>query len=384
MDDSALYFHLQSPSLDDYVEAGPTLSELTSTEQQPADDYFQTCDFLTTVTAISKAYSCGRYIDMQPLNDVCCSKLADGTHFRIHRATFGTATSSAPGKPQPTRKLIIKRVLSFKQRVQVREAELALFTRELLILHHFRGQENIVQLQGVGWFYDCLDDLTPDPKPALLIEEASQTLEKVIAQSPDLLLMTQTKICSDVAHGLLSIHAAGLVHGDIKPANVLVFEESVIDQGIEAVRLKCKISDFSLTRAVTPGRTYKFKWGTELYKAPEQGFVFSEDLHLIDVWSLGILFARVTERNLDLQPASGNHRMLECMIHEAVHKSIENSTWDPLVCEVRQAMFNHTVRRLPKDRCLEATVVKLEELLNWYWGSEKHRFVLEYSLVNLC
>jgi len=76
--------------------------------------------------------------------------------------------------------------------------------------------------------------------------------------------------------GLQFLHAAGLIHGDLKPDNILLFKDG-----------STKIADFGLC-VRNGGQPLSFNVQTILWRAPEvlSGIAYT---HSIDIWSLGVV-----------------------------------------------------------------------------------------------
>ncbi|GET86235.1 protein kinase, putative [Leishmania tarentolae] len=83
----------------------------------------------------------------------------------------------------------------------------------------------------------------------------------------------------NVVEGLKFLHQKGIVHGDIKPQNVLV-----PDSG------PCKIADFGISRRATTTVTSAIE-GTPFYMSPEA--TRGEVTVACDIWSFGIMMAQM-------------------------------------------------------------------------------------------
>ncbi len=103
-----------------------------------------------------------------------------------------------------------------------------------------------------------------------------RTLEQVLSESPT----PWPRACAwaaDLATALGRAHQAGIIHGDVKPANIMVTEDGNV-----------KLSDFGIARFATQVSNSGRIMGTPAYLAPEQ--ILGEP-HSIrsDLFSLGIV-----------------------------------------------------------------------------------------------
>jgi serine/threonine protein kinase len=106
-----------------------------------------------------------------------------------------------------------------------------------------------------------------------------RSLEEVVKEDGPLPLATAVRLCAQIAEALDAIHAEGIVHRDVKPANVMLDE-----------RGDAQITDFGLAKQrdasllTMPGQAV----GSMDYMAPEQ--VRGEEVSATtDVYALGCL-----------------------------------------------------------------------------------------------
>jgi hypothetical protein len=114
-----------------------------------------------------------------------------------------------------------------------------------------------------------------------------ETLQERIDRTGPLDVAEVLRIGRQTAEGLAAAHAQGLIHRDVKPANVLI-------EGGPPGRVK--LTDFGLARAADDASISQsgVLAGTPLYMAPEQARGESLD-HRADLFSLGsVLYATLT------------------------------------------------------------------------------------------
>jgi eukaryotic-like serine/threonine-protein kinase len=159
-----------------------------------------------------------------------------------------------------------------------------------------------------------------------------ESLKSKIARGP-LDLDEAVDIAAQVSQGLARAHERGIVHRDVKPANVMVTGEGVV-----------KILDFGVaklgghTRLTKTGTTV----GTAAYMSPEQAR--GEDVdHRADIWSLGVLLYEMVAGRL---PFGGEHE-------QAVLYMILNQDPSPLAAlrpDVPEGLQRVVDKTLEKDR----------------------------------
>lgn len=135
----------------------------------------------------------------------------------------------------------------FRQRF---EAE----ARHAAVLHH----------PGVAAVYDVGESLTGDglPRPYLVMELVDgQPLSALLRRGEPLDPQAVRELLTQAADALGAAHAAGIVHRDVKPANLLVTRDRVV-----------KVTDFGIARALSSSALTSTGqvMGTPQYLSPEQ------------------------------------------------------------------------------------------------------------------
>jgi serine/threonine-protein kinase len=144
---------------------------------------------------------------------------------------------------------------------------------------------NVIQL------YDVIED----GESTYLVMELlrGESLASVLAREGKLAVSEAAGILIEVARGVAAIHAAGVVHRDLKPDNVFLSRADtssigvvkVMDFGVSKVIATSGDSDDSL-RLTRTGTVL----GTPYYLAPEQVRGMKEIDARVDVYALGVVF----------------------------------------------------------------------------------------------
>ena len=145
------------------------------------------------------------------------------------------------------------------------------------LLHH----PNIIDFLGVAWGNNPFN---LDYKLPVLVVEYAEHGTLADLQSKEILSSNERRwLCLDVALGLRALHQCGIVHGDVKSLNVLVFPHST-------KRYIAKLADFGFSVVETNEEEMTLSGHTFPWNAPESNrLIPKEQLKLTDVYSLGLL-----------------------------------------------------------------------------------------------
>ncbi len=147
----------------------------------------------------------------------------------------------------------------------------SLLSREVEKLVFLSADRYVVQLLDVGW--------DADPPYYVMEYVANGSLEQYLEQHGTLPVGEAVEMFRDVVTGLLHAHGKGVLHCDLKPANVLLDQD-----------MKPRLADFGqsrLSHEQTPAL------GTLFYMAPEQADLEAMPDARWDVYAVGALLYRM-------------------------------------------------------------------------------------------
>jgi eukaryotic-like serine/threonine-protein kinase len=144
----------------------------------------------------------------------------------------------------------------------------SLLAREVKNLVTMSANRFIVQVLDVGW----------DAEPPYYVMEYLEngSLEELLRQRGALSVSKAVEIFTDVALGLNHLHGKGVLHCDLKPANVLLDQD-----------MRPRLADFGQSR-MSDDQTPSL--GTLFYMAPEQADLNALPDARWDVYALGAIF----------------------------------------------------------------------------------------------
>ena len=160
-----------------------------------------------------------------------------------------------------------------------------------LCVQSLRDHPNIVNVLSWGFDYPTRD--LKSAIPVLFVEKAKCSLRSLLKQEPSLEVRHQ--LISDISAGLACLHETEIVHGDLKPDNILIFEQTNL-----SVPYIAKLNDFGMCIPLKDKSyaSYQSYGGTPGWLAPEvqnsetKGSENLSDGHLLlkcDIFSFGLV-----------------------------------------------------------------------------------------------
>ncbi|MEW6511241.1 MAG: protein kinase [Bacteroidota bacterium] len=200
---------------------------------------------------------------------------------------------------------------------------------------------SLLQHKNICVVYDI--DETEDGQIFISMEcLEGETLRKKIDSGP-LQPGESARIATQIALGLGGAHGAGIVHRDVKPANIIIAHDGTV-----------KILDFGLAKTKGRGLLTKegITLGTAAYMSPEQ--IRGDPIdHRTDIWSLGVvLYEMATGR----RPFGGEYEQaaMYSIVHEKHRPASQARPGVPVSLE---RIINRCLEKHPADRYPDAAAV---------------------------
>ena len=163
---------------------------------------------------------------------------------------------------------------------------------ELQILHHerLRDHENLIKLLGMCWRSSGNNIM-----PALVLETAYMDLRGLFtSQGMTISKLSTRKVLGlsiDICSGLSALHEVGIIHGDLKPENVLIFKDKDLGHVAKLTDFGSSLFQKKVEHAIV------LPFGTDLWQAPEcKEALDGHQLLQADVFALGLVLAFLISR----------------------------------------------------------------------------------------
>lgn len=177
------------------------------------------------------------------------------------------------------------------------------------------------------------------------------TMEQILKYTKKLRPIAARHAAINICEGLMAAHESGVVHKDLKPANIIVELDSTI-----------KLMDFgiaSIDNIISDSRSNAMVGGTAAYLAPEQALGKGAD-ERTDIYALGVLLMEMFVGQRPFYAENDEELMLKHVNEEPVPISYQ---WADAPKELEQ-LISKCLAKSPKDRpqTVQAILSQLKQI----------------------
>lgn len=177
------------------------------------------------------------------------------------------------------------------------------------------------------------------------------TMEQILKYTKKLRPIAARHAAINICEGLMAAHESGVVHKDLKPANIIVELDSTI-----------KLMDFgiaSIDNIISDSRSNAMVGGTAAYLAPEQALGKGAD-ERTDIYALGVLLMEMFVGQRPFYAENEEELMLKHVNEEPVPISYQ---WADAPKELEQ-LISSCLAKSPKDRpqTVQAILSQLKQI----------------------
>ncbi|KAM0340367.1 hypothetical protein ACHAPU_010503 [Fusarium lateritium] len=269
-------------------------------------------------------------------------EIASGAQFRVRQATI-----VSPKRPSQMILAAIKYpkfLLDAREKLDLSSDRLRRqiydFLIEITALRHpaLRDHPNIVHMIGWG------TNQTWHRVPFIALELAKGDLDSFVKPDGPMSFKNRQAIIIDISSALSALHNIDIVHGDLKPGNVLIYETGS--------RWLARLTDFGGGAGVT-GMTSLRGRGTVGWRAPELQLYHEkgepldpQHLESIDIYSLGLVIWFTICQTTSPPQGSEGDRALELALGDLRNKGdVPNASKDKF-----QQLLEACLTKDPEDR----------------------------------
>jgi eukaryotic-like serine/threonine-protein kinase len=204
--------------------------------------------------------------------------------------------------------------------------------------------------RGVVTVYDVAEE---DGRPWIVMELVpSRSLESVLASDGPLTPQRAGRIGQQLLAALAAAHAAGVLHRDVKPSNVLIASEMISDTEPDARDERAVLTDFGIAQFAGDPRLTQtgMVMGSPGFTAPERirGGVATP---ASDLWSLGATIYAAVEGRGPYEQRGGPITTMTAIINEDAPVAPSAGALGPVIAAL--------LRRTPSARPTAAAAAKI-------------------------